>query len=289
MTVINTNTAATITSNAMATNSRSMSQAMERLSTGQRINSASDDAAGLAISSKMTSQIRGLDQAVRNGNDAIAMIQTADGAAIEVSNMLQRMRELAVQAASGTNTTDDVTSLNTEFAALRDQIDVVAENTEWNGTAILDGSVGSTVSSTNVVSFQIGANNAQTIAIDFGDFNLAAGATAAGAGVSKGALAADLSALEVDTAAVITTLDAAIAGVNSQRASYGSMVNRLEYAVDNLANVSQNAAASRSQILDADYATESTELARTQIIQQAGTAMLAQANQQSQSVLALLK
>ena len=277
MTVINTNTAATITSNAMATNSRSMSQAMERLSTGQRINSASDDAAGLAISSKMTSQIRGLDQAVRNGNDAIAMIQTADGAAIEVSNMLQRMRELAVQAASGTNTTDDVTSLNTEFAALRDQIDVVAENTEWNGTAILDGSVGSTVSATNVVSFQIGANNAQTIAIDFGDFNLAAGATPAAAGVSKGALGANLSALAVNTAAVITTLDAAIAGVNSQRVSYGSMTNRLEYAVDNLANVSQNAAASRSQILDADYATESTELARTQIIQQ------------SQSVLALLK
>ena len=289
MTVINTNTSATITSNAMATNSRSMSQAMERLSTGQRINSASDDAAGLAISSKMTSQIRGLDQAVRNGNDAIAMIQTADGAAIEVSNMLQRMRELAVQAASGTNTTDDVTSLNTEFAALRDQIDVVAENTEWNGTAILDGSVGSTVSATNVVSFQIGANNAQTIAIDFGDFNLAAGATTAAAGVSKGALGANLSALAVNTAAVITTLDAAIAGVNSQRVSYGSMTNRLEYAVDNLANVSQNAAASRSQILDADYATESTELARTQIIQQAGTAMLAQANQQSQSVLALLK
>jgi len=289
MTVINTNTAATITSNAMATNSRSMSQAMERLSTGQRINSSSDDAAGLAISSKMTSQIRGLDQAVRNGNDAIAMIQTADGAAVEISNMLQRMRELSVQAASGTNTTDDITSLNTEFEALRDQIEIVADNTEWNGTAILDGSVGSTVSATNVVSFQIGANNAQTVAIDFGDFNLAAGATAASAGVSKGALGADISALEVDTAAVITTLDAAIAGVNSQRASYGSMVNRLEYAVDNLANVSQNAAASRSQILDADYATESTELARTQIIQQAGTAMLAQANQQSQSVLALLK
>jgi flagellin len=237
----------------------------------------------------MTSQIRGLDQAVRNGNDAIAMIQTADGAAIEVSDMLQRMRELSVQAATGTNTTADVTSLNSEFTALRDQIEFIAENTEWNGTAILDGSVGSTVSATNVVSFQIGANNAQTIAIDFGDFNLAAGATAAAAGVSQGALGADLSALAVNTAAAITTLDAAIAGVNSQRASYGSMVNRLEYAVDNLANVSQNAAASRSQILDADYATESTELARTQIIQQAGTAMLAQANQQSQSVLALLK
>ena len=289
MTVINTNTAATITSNALAINSRSMSESMERLSTGQRINSASDDAAGLAISSKMTSQIRGLDQAVRNGNDAIAMIQTADGAAIEVSDMLQRMRELSVQAATGTNTTADVTSLNSEFTALRDQIEFIAENTEWNGTAILDGSVGSTVSATNVVSFQIGANNAQTIAIDFGDFNLAAGATAAAAGVSQGALGADLSALAVNTAAAITTLDTAIAGVNSQRSSYGSMVNRLEYAVDNLANVSQNAAASRSQILDADYATESTELARTQIIQQAGTAMLAQANQQSQSVLALLK
>jgi flagellin len=289
MTVINTNTAATVTSNALATNSRAMSQSMERLSTGQRINSASDDAAGLAISSKMTSQIRGLDQAVRNANDAISMVQTADGAAIEVSNMLQRMRELSVQAATGTNTSDDVTSLNAEFTALRDQIQFVANNTQWNGSNILNGTAGGTVGDTLSVSFQVGANNAQMVTLDFGDFNLADGAQAAAAGKSKGALGADLSALAVNTGTVITKLDTAIAGVNTQRSSYGAMINRLEYAVDNLANVSQNAAASRSRVLDADYATESTELARTQIIQQAGTAMLAQANQQSQSVLALLK
>jgi flagellin len=289
MTIINTNVAATITSNALAKNDRAMGQAMERLSTGQRINSASDDAAGLAISSKMTSQIRGLDQAVRNTNDAISMIQTADGAAIEVSNMLQRMRELTVQGASGTNTTSDTASLDVEFTALREQIEFIADNTQWNGMTILDGTAGGTVGATRAVSFQVGANNAQTVSIDFGDFNLAAGATAAAAGVAKGALGTDLSTMSVSTAGAIDSLDTAIAGVNSQRASYGAMINRLEYAGDNLANVSQNASASRSRILDADYATESTELARTQIIQQAGTAMLAQANQQSQSVLTLLK
>jgi flagellin len=270
MSVINTNTAATVTSNALATNSRAMAQSMERLSTGQRINGASDDAAGLAISSKMTSQIRGLDQAVRNGNDAISMVQTADGAAIEVSNMLQRMRELAVQAATGTNTSADVASLDTEFTALKAQIDFVATNTQWNGSKILDGSA-------SAVKFQVGANNGQQVTLNFGDFNLADG--------SGKVMAADISGskLAVNTDAAITTI------VNTQRSSYGAMINRLEYAVDNLANVSQNAEASRSRILDADYATESTELARTQIIQQAGTAMLAQANQQSQSVLALLK
>jgi flagellin len=290
MTSINTNTTATISSNALAKNDRAMSQSMERLSTGQRINSSADDAAGVAISSKMTSQIRGVDQATRNANDAISMVQTADGAAIEVTNMLQRMRELSVQAATGTNTSSDITSLNSEFEALRDQIGFVATNTQWNGKAILDGTAGEADgTSKRVVNFQVGANNAQTIAIDFGDFNLAKGATGASAGVSKGALAADLSKLEVNTALVINTLDDAIAGVNAQRSSYGAMVNRLEYAVDNLSNVSQNAEASRSRILDSDYAAESTELARTQIIQQAGTAMLAQANQQAESVLALLK
>jgi flagellin len=290
MTSVNTNTTATISSNALAKNDRAMSQSMERLSTGQRINSSADDAAGVAISSKMTSQIRGVDQATRNANDAISMVQTADGAAIEVTNMLQRMRELSVQAATGTNTSSDITSLNSEFEALRDQIGFVATNTQWNGKAILDGTAGEADgTSKRVVNFQVGANNAQTIAIDFGDFNLAKGATGASAGVSKGALAADLSKLEVNTALVINTLDDAIAGVNAQRSSYGAMVNRLEYAVDNLSNVSQNAEASRSRILDSDYAAESTELARTQIIQQAGTAMLAQANQQAESVLALLK
>ena len=293
MPVINTNVAATITSNALAKNERAMGQAMERLSTGQRINSAADDAAGLAISSKMTSQIRGLDQAVRNGNDAISMIQTADGAMIEVTNMLQRMRELTVQAATGTNGTADLAALNTEFEALTAQIQSISVNTEWNGKKLLDGSAGS-------ISFQVGANASQTIAIEFADLNTDAGATEASQAGSAaldifndldGSDGTDLDA-EVITGTQSVTLgylDTALARVSSHRATLGATMNRLEYAVDNLANVSQNTAASRSRILDADYASESTELARTQIIQQAGTAMLAQANQQAQSVLALLK
>ena len=160
MPVINTNVAATITSNALAKNERAMSQTMERLSTGQRINSAADDAAGLAISSKMTSQIRGLDQAVRNGNDAISMIQTQDGAMIEVTNMLQRMRELAVQAASGTNGSTDRDSLQTEFAALAAQINTIGNDTSWNGVNILD----TTATTSN---FQIGANAGQTVSHTF--------------------------------------------------------------------------------------------------------------------------
>ena len=295
MTVINTNTAASITANALTKNERAMSQAMERLSTGVRINNAGDDAAGLAISSKMTSQINGLNMAVRNANDAISLLQTADGAAIEISNMLQRMRELAVQGASGTITTSDRTALNTEFTALRDQIDEIANNTQWNGVAILNGNttIHENQNTANQVNFHVGANASQTIVLDLGDFNLAAGATAAAAGVSVGIYGADISATALSSRSAsntaITTVNTAIAGVEAYRAKYGSTINRLEYAADNLANVSQNTSASRSRILDTDYAAETTELARSQIIQQAATAMLSQANQQAQTVLALLK
>ena len=301
MTVINTNNAASITANALTKNERAMSQAMERLSTGQRINSASDDAAGLAISSRMTSQLNGLNMAVRNTNDAISMVQTADGALVEVTNMLQRMRELTVQAASGTMSTTDVTALNTEFTALRDQIQEVAKNTEWNGTKILDGSIGSSTS----VAFQVGANASQTVSVVFGDLNtnfaasdstteavlatgILVGLGTAGIGNGTGGTK-DLIDQTVNTSAVIATLDAALTNVNEKRSDYGAAINRLEYTADNLANVAQNTSASRSRILDTDYASETTELARTQIIQQAATAMLSQANQQAQSVLALLK
>jgi flagellin len=299
MPVINTNVAATITSNALAKNERAMGQAMERLSTGQRINSAADDAAGLAISSKMTSQVRGLDQAVRNGNDAISMIQTADGALIEVSNMLQRMRELAVQAATGTNGSTDRTALQTEFAALRSQIDSIATGTTWNGEKVF----GQTADVAK--GFQVGANAGQQISVTFKIVRTAggtSGATIANSqfvalqNVASGGTPSAISTIDLTTTSGVTQpenaiymLDAALANVSTERATYGAAINRLEYAVDNLANVSQNTAASRSRILDADYASESTELARTQIIQQAGTAMLAQANQQAQSVLALLK
>ena len=302
MTVINTNTAATISANALTKNERAMSQAMERLSTGQRINSAADDAAGLAISSKMTSQINGLNQAVRNANDGISMVQTAEGALIEIDNMLQRMRELGVQAASDTNTTSDRTALNAEFEALREEITRIAVNTQFNGAAVFGQAADSTKA------FQVGANASQTISVTFGNFNAGVEAGAAGnAGNTPSTASSKFLVLDEDggttnddivdqdllTASnakdAIYIMDSAIAAVATERASYGAAISRLEYAADNLANVSQNASASRSRILDADYAAETTELARTQIIQQAGTAMLSQANQQAQSVLALLK
>ena len=295
MTVINTNISATLTANALTKNERAMGQTMERLSTGLRINSAADDAAGLAISSKMTSQINGLNQAVRNSNDAISMLQTADGAAIEITNMLQRMRELSVQAATGTNTSTDVANLNTEFTALLSSSDAIANNTEWNSKKILNGTQGAgnlTSSPTAfVTTFQVGANAGQSLQIDFGDWNLAAGGTAGSGSAATGVLGADFSATAKNeiTEITIAELDTAIAGINTRRATYGAAINSLEHTVDNLTNVSQNSAASRSRIQDADYAAETTELARTQIIQQAGTAMLSQANQQAQSVLALLK
>jgi flagellin len=375
MTVINTNTAATLTANALTKNERAMNQTMERLSTGQRINSAADDAAGLAISSKMTSQINGLNMAVKNANDAISMIQTEDGAMIEVTNMLQRMRELAVQAASDTNTSTDRASLNVEFQALGAEITRIGGNTQWNGVNILDG-----VATSGAQDFQVGANanqviqhtfatigknsstisqadttagtggNAQvttlTIAgtadgdvvtgtingqafallLDDHDGGVGAGMTittgatdgavaiveakASGTTITMTAGAADdpfvienlrvgngigaaLGGLDLTTKALanaaITAVNTQITTLNTARSSAGASINRLEYAADNLSNVSQNASASRSRILDADYAAETTELARTQIIQQAGTAMLSQANQQAQSVLALLK
>lgn len=392
MTAINTNVSATLAANALTRNERSMSTAMERLSTGTRINSAKDDAAGLAISSRQTSQVRGLDQAVRNANDAVSLVQTAEGALVEVTNMLQRMRELAVQSASDTNASSDRTSLDTEFGQLREEINRVAQNTQWNGFNVLDKSFDS---GSGEFKFQVGANAAQTIDLTIGDYQttsssqgttVAVDTTTAASGpgatgvaqvstvtltgtpaegdvisVSVGdksfvyeVTAADISgtastdlgtvATAVNTglgtitgvtaavsAGVITftasdttygsnsfdvsagaagllsgindssittqsnadsaiaALDTAIATVNSGRADMGATMNRLQYAADNLANVSANTSESRSRILDADYAKETTELARTQIIAQAGTAMLAQANQVKQSVLALLQ
>jgi len=303
MTVINTNTAANITANALTKNERAMSQAMERLSTGQRINSASDDAAGLAISSRMTSQINGLNMAVRNANDAISMVQTADGALVEVEGLLQRMRELAVQAASGTMGTTDIAAADTEFDALRLEINRIALNTEFNGTALFPTGA---ASATN---FQVGANASQTISVTVPniqsmsdsntsttDTNSIFGGTPLDFDGDGDDADADLGSFDLTSATAtinatgaLSGLDTAIKLLNTQRATLGATISRLEYAADNLANVSQNTSASRSRVLDADYASETTELARTQIIQQAATAMLSQANQQAQSVLALLK
>jgi flagellin len=271
-----------------------MSQAMERLSTGQRINSASDDAAGLAVASRMTSQLNGLNMAVRNANDAISLVQTADGALSEVTNMLQRMRELAVQAASGTMSTTDQAALSTEFEALTLGIDAIADNTQWNGTQLLDAT-----SNSGAFAFQVGANASQTISVTIRDFTTDGGSTGVMENLDDTTTTdfedddRDLDDMAITSAteatAAITELTHAITRVDTERAVLGSVISRLEYAADNLANASQNTSASRSRILDADYASETTELARTQIIQQAATAMLSQANQQAQSVLALLR
>ena len=284
MTVINTNTSAVIAANSLAKNERAMNEAMERLSTGKRINNAGDDAAGLAISSRMTSQIEGLEQAARNANDAISMIQTADGALTEITSILQRMRELTVQASSATNGATDITALATEFNGLRDEVTNIVTYTTWNGRTLLDGSVDG--AGDDIVSFQIGSNAAQTIAVDFGTF-----AMTANTGSDFGAnFQTDLTiSTNADSNTAMGYIDTAITAVTTRQATLGAAISRLEHAIDNLSNNAVNMEASRSRILDANYAKESTELARTQIIQQAGTAMLAQANQKSQSVLQLLK
>ena len=419
MTVINTNIAASITANAMKSNQRVMENTMERLSTGMRINSASDDAAGLAIGSKMEAQIRGLGQSIRNSNDGISMIQTADGAANQISDMLQRMRELAVQSQNSTNSSAELSNLNKEFAALATEIDRVADDTTFNNINVLNGLGAKT--------FTVGADQSDTVTVTFGDFNLAAGGTsatagkfdlnitqaqlrtlgetqtlvvadsdgnvvnishaemeaaqdtvngsgtltdgfssatlaglvqaftnelsagaatntsfqfdaavngstgltftqktatsgytvasvsivtdsssessaisgvtvsnnavqyAAGTGVMGATLTDFKTAGQAQTTETIAELDDAIAGVASARADFGAAINSLEYSIDSLQAGVQNTMSAKSAIMDADYAAETTELARTQIISQAATAMLSQANQAAQSVLALLK
>jgi flagellin len=285
MSVINTNVKSLVAQNALTVNNRSLSKAMEQLSTGKRINTAADDAAGLAISNKMTAQVRGLNQAVRNANDSISMIQTAEGATQEITNMLQRMRELAVQSANDTNTDTDRGSLDAEFEQLSEEINRIAESTQFNTKNVLAGTSGG---STQTMTFHVGANASQTIEVEFLNMTTASGATLSSVAWASGSGSFNI-ATQSDANSAITTIDEAIEAVDEFRADLGAKVNRLTYAADNLTNVSQNTSASRSRILDADYAQATTELARTQIIQQAATAMLAQANQAPQSVLSLLR
>ena len=284
MSVINTNVNSLIAQNAVNVNARKLSSAMEQLSTGKRINGAQDDAAGLSISQIMTSQIRGLNMAVRNANDGISLLQTADGAMIEQSNMLQRMRELAVQAASDTTTASQKGYMQNEFSALRTEINRIGANTQWNDRPLLDGSggVAGNAATAGSYRFQVGTSGAATNNIDVAVPN----ATSVAGGIFE-----DIRADDITTGATtaITNIDLALKAGNNARSKIGAAINQLTYAADNLTNISMNTAASRSRIEDTDYATASTELARTQIIQQAATAMLAQANQSPQSVLALLK
>jgi flagellin len=282
MTVINTNINSLISQNALTRNNRSLSSSMEQLSTGKRINSAADDAAGLAISNKMTSQIRGLNQAVRNANDGISLLQTAEGATTEITNMLQRMRELAVQAANDTYQSSDRSALNAEVAELQDEITRIGRNTEWNGMKLFiketAGSAGGIGTSGNV-RLQLGVDGETTDSISV-QLNKIDTTTLGVSAISLNTAASASNALD--------SLDLAIGMIDNDRATFGATINRLTYAVDNLTNIAQNASASRSRILDTDYAKASAELARTQIIQQAATAILAQANQSQQSVLKLL-
>jgi flagellin len=256
MSVINTNVKSLVAASAMTINDRQLSTAMEQLSTGKRINGAKDDAAGQAIASRMTAQIRGLDQAVRNANDGISLLQTADGAMEEVTNMLQRMRELSVQYNNTTNGSADLTALSTEFTALKTEISRIGSQTLWNGNTVFGLTSGS---------LQIGANSGNTISFTIDALSVTA------------------------TIGSLGDMDTEINDLNESRSEMGALINRLTYASNNALNVSQNTSASRSRIVDTDYAKTSAELARTQIVQQAATAMLAQANQSSQSVLALLK
>jgi flagellin len=279
MSVINTNINALFAQSAMKTNAREMSSAMQQLSTGNRINSAGDDAAGVAVVQSMTAQIRGLNQAVRNANDAVNLLQTAEGSMVEQTNMLQRMRELAVQAANGTYSSTQRNYLKTEFDELGSQIDDISADTTWNGKQLLDATDNTGVNATSgQFDFQVGQDSGQTISVTIDDMSLS----------GLGASGLDISTASGASSA-IASLDDALDLINEQRADIGAGINRLTYAADNLSNISANVAASRSTIQDTDYATASTQLSKAQIIQQASTAMLAQANQQPQTVLALLK
>ena len=342
MSVINTNVSATLAANAILRNDRAMGTAMERLSTGLRINSAKDDAAGLAISTRMRSEVSGLEMAAKNANDAISMLEVAEGATLEISNMLIRMRELAVQSASGTYSDNDRGALDLEFGALMSEIERIATNTTWNTMSILNGddkndgasppvyevdeSSGARVADTTAtvdgetISIQLGAAASQVMtvtlkswvpssAVDM-DATSAAGAANDGqdnfdSGDKTSAFADAIlywkdtvnsntpTRIDISSSAnssfAVTQLDKAIQGVSNERATLGAYMARLTHSADNLTNVAQNTDQSRSRIEDADYAVETSELARTQIISQAATAMLAQANQSKQGVLSLLQ
>lgn len=275
--VVNTNIASITATNHLSKTQGAMEQAMERLSSGKRVNGAADDAAGLAISSRMTSQIRGLNQAIRNANDGISLAQTAEGALIEIENMLQRMRELAVQAKNTTNIEADRTYLDDEFTALETEIDRVRDATRFNNQELFDGTANTTFT------FAIGYSAAESqdeLVLSIQSF----GAVAMGVGIA-GAGATGVT----NASNAIGKIDTELDTIRASRADLGATINRLSYTVDNLANVVVNTEAARSRIVDADFAQESAALSRAQILQQAGTAMLAQANAAPQSVLALLQ
>jgi len=293
MTVIGSNISSLRASNAGVNAQQALSTSMERLSTGKRINSAKDDAAGLAIASSMTAQIKGMNQGVRNANDGISMAQTAEGALEEVSNMLQRMRELQVQSENGTYSSDDKANITTEQTALAKQIDSVLKTTEFNGKKLFNGTAG-TDGTDGKLKVQTGANTDDSVEIDFADMTAAYDADTksvsqvlsfATRDATTGAVTADAT---LRAAATLDDYDGALSAVATQRASLGATQNRLESAVNNMTSNATNLSDARSRIEDADFSTETTALAKAQILSQASTAMLSQANQSAQGVLKLL-
>ena len=275
MAVINTNISALKAANASNAANKMLGTAMERLSSGKRINSAKDDAAGLAIATSMTAQVRGMNQAIRNSNDGIALAQTAEGALSEVTNMLQRVRELAVQSSSGTyQDATDRAYMQGEVDQLTAQIGQVITNSEFNGVKLFDGSVAS-------VTIQTGASAADTVDLTMADLS---GLAASGGGAGS---------YDVSTASaangLLTTIDGELDDINSARSTLGAAQNRLESVVNNLTSNATNLSDARSRIEDADYSAETTAMAKAQILSQASTAMIAQANQSQQNVLSLLR
>ncbi len=299
MTVIGTNVAAMRAQSASMSASNQLQASMERLSSGKRINSAKDDAAGLAIATKMTAQIKGLNAAARNANDGVSLAQTAEGALGQISNIVQRIRELAVQSANGTVTNADRAGLDNESRALLDQIDTIASTTNFNGVKLLDGSAAS-------VNIQTGINATDTVAIALANatttgLNIvkpAAALTTAGVDTilgtaddvttASGATQIDLSNAANATNA-LAKLDSALNTIASARAALGASQNRLSVTVDNIASTVTNLTEARSRIEDVDFSNETTNLAKAQILSQASTAMIAQANQAQQGVLSLIK
>jgi len=270
---INTNTLSTNAQRNLAASQSSLATSVARLSSGLRVNSAKDDAAGLAIAERMNAQVKGMNVAVRNANDGVSLAQTAEGAIGQISNMLQRMRELAVQSANATNSANDRTNLDAEFQQLGAEITRTISGTKFNNLAILAGDAGAK-------DFQVGANNGDVVTITTTDLSADTSIT----GVTGGDIT---SAANANTA--LTNIDSALDKVNSERATYGAVQNRFESIISTLQVASENLSASRGRIVDADFAAETANLSRTQILQAAGTAMVAQANQLPQQVLQLLR
>lgn len=275
MSTVNTNITAVKAQHALAKNQQTLSHAMAELATSKRINSAADDAAGSAISTKLASQSSSLLVAARNTNDGISMIQTADGAADGIQQILYRLKELAVQAGNDSYSGDERVALNHEFQHLEAQIRDTVSNTKWNGIALLDGSMNS---NSGVAIYQVGASAADGVSVEFSDFDLSTHPLAAVRSIDTG----------TNASSALTSIDAAIHQVSSARATWGAAINRLVHAGDNAIQVSQHLTTSQSRITDTDYAKATANLARSLILDEAGSAMLTQANQQPYYVLALL-